>query len=176
MEIILDAKILDNDRKLFLTQIEDYKKQLEGLRAECNDEQETVKVTKKIAMNLDNLNILNYKHNANLNVIEKKDESDIIDIKKLVKMVKNGKKYAEKKQKNNKLNKEEIEELNKIKEKHDDGNPIEVVRNEIINSFQIDNIINNKKGVLKQILRDEEMPKIEDYESIFYENNYFNTY
>lgn len=116
-------------------------------------------------MNLENLNILNYKHNANLNVIEKKDENDSIDIKKLVKMAKNGKKIADKKTKSIKFKEEEILELHKIKEKHEEGNNIEVVRNEIINSYNIEDIINNKKNVLKHILKDEEMPKIEDYES-----------
>lgn len=140
------------------------------MRSECPDDQETVKITKKIAINLENLNILNYKHNANLNVIEKKDENDTIDIKKLIKMAKNGKKITDRKTKSNKFRDEEIEELNKLKEKHDEGNNIEVVRNEIINSFNIEEIINNKKNVLKQILKDEEMPKIEDYES---KTNYY---
>jgi len=102
-----------------------------------------------------------------LNVIEKKDENDTIDIKKLVKMAKNGKQYTEKKLKNTKIKEEEIEELNKLKEKHEEGNTIEIVRKEIISSFNIEKIIGNKKNVLKQILRDEEMPKIEDYESNF---------
>jgi len=125
-------------------------------------------VTKKIAVNLENLNILNYKHNTNLNVIEKKDENDTIDIKKLIKMAKNGKKITDRKTKSIKFKEEEIEELHKLKEKHDEGNNIEVVRNEIINSYNIEDIINNKKNVLKQILKDEEMPKIEDYESTKY--------
>lgn len=80
-------------------------------------------------------------------------------------MAKNGKKITDRKTKSNKFKEEEIDELNKLKEKHDEGNNIEVVRNEIINSFNIEEIINNKKNVLKQILKDEEMPKIEDYES-----------
>jgi hypothetical protein len=116
------------------------------------------------------MNILNYKHNANLNVIEKKDENDEIDIKKLIKIAKNGKKITDKKTKNNKFKEEDIQELNKLKEKHDEGNNIEVVRNEIINSFNIEDIIKNKKNVLKQILKDEEMPKIEDYESKYMYN------
>ncbi len=140
------------------------------MRSECQDDQDTVKVTKKIAVNLDNMNILNYKHNANLNVIEKKDENDEIDIKKLIKIAKNGKKITDKKTKNNKFKEEDIQELNKLKEKHDEGNNIEVVRNEIINSFNIEDIIKNKKNVLKQILKDEEMPKIEDYESKYMYN------
>lgn len=98
-------------------------------------------------------------------MIEKKDDNDTIDIKKLIKMAKNGKKLNEKKKNAKQLKEEELGELNKIKESHEDGNNIEVVRNEIINSFFIENIINNKKNVLKQILKDEEMPKIEDYES-----------
>jgi len=103
-----------------------------------------------------------------LNVIEKKDENDTIDIKKLIKMAKNGKKINDRKTKSIKFKEEDIEELQKLKEKHDEGNNIEVVRNEIINSYNIEDIINNKKNVLKQILKDEEMPKIEDYESTKY--------
>lgn len=110
------------------------------------------------------MNILNYKHNANLNVIEKKDENEVIDIKKLVKMAKNGKKNQEKKNKN-KLKDEELTELKNLKDHHEEGNPLEVVRNEIINSYNIENIFSNKKDILRHILKDEEMPKIEDYES-----------
>lgn len=111
------------------------------------------------------MNILNYKHNANLNVIEKKDENEVIDIKKLVKMAKNGKKNQEKKNKN-KLKNEELIELKNLKNHHEEGNPLEVVRNEIINSYNIENIFSNKKDILRHILKDEEMPKIEDYESM----------
>jgi hypothetical protein len=113
---------------------------------------------------------LNYKNNANLNIVEKKDENDEVDIKKLVKMAKNGKKINDKKTKNLKLKEEELDELKKLKEKHDEGNNMEIIRNEIIGSYYIDDIIGNKKNILKNILRDEEMPKIEDYESIKFYN------
>ncbi len=113
---------------------------------------------------------MNYKNNANLNIVEKKDENDEVDIKKLVKMAKNGKKINDKKTKNLKLKEEELDELKKLKEKHDEGNNMEIIRNEIIGSYYIDDIIGNKKNILKNILRDEEMPKIEDYESIKFYN------
>jgi hypothetical protein len=129
------------------------------------DDSDSQKVGKKAVANFENLNILNYKNNANFNIVEKKDENDTVDIKKLVKMAKNGKKIVERKTKNFKLKEEELEELKKLKEKHDEGNNIEIVRNEIIGSYNIDQIIGNKKNILKNILRDEEMPKIEDYES-----------
>lgn len=80
-------------------------------------------------------------------------------------MAKNGKKFNERKRGNIKFKEEEIEEIKKLKEKHDEGNNFEIVRNEIISSFNIEEIIGNKKNILKQILKDEEMPKVEDYES-----------
>ena len=125
----------------------------------------SIKVIKKPVTSFENLNILNYKNNP-IFFVEKKDENDEVDLKKLVKMAKNGKKINEKKPRNIKLKEEELEELMKLKEKHDEGNNMEIIRNEIIGSYNIDDIIGNKKNILKNILRDEEMPKIEDYESI----------
>jgi hypothetical protein len=124
----------------------------------------SIKVIKKPVTSFENLNILNYKNNP-IFFVEKKDENDEVDLKKLVKMAKNGKKINEKKPRNIKLKEEELEELMKLKEKHDEGNNMEIIRNEIIGSYNIDDIIGNKKNILKNILRDEEMPKIEDYES-----------
>lgn len=123
-----------------------------------------IKVIKKPVTSFENLNILNYRNNP-IFVQEKKDENDEVDIRKLVKMAKNGKKIIEKKPKILKLKDEELEELKLLKEKHDEGNNMEIVRNEIIGSYYIDDIIGNKKNILKNILRDEEMPKVEDYES-----------
>lgn len=137
---------------------------MENLK-EPQEDSESVKVGKKALANFENLNILNYKNNANFNIVEKKDDNDTVDIKKLVKMAKNGKEFKQKKQKSYKLKEEELEELSKMKEKHEEGNNFEIVRNEIIGSYHIDDIIGNKKNILKHILKDEEMPKIEDYES-----------
>jgi hypothetical protein len=97
--------------------------------------------------------------------VEKKDDNDTVDIKKLLKMAKNGKKFNDKKTKNFKLKEEELQELKKLKTKHDEGNNFEIIRNEIIGSYNIESIIGNKKNILKNILQDEEMPKVEDYES-----------
>ena len=57
-------------------------------------------MSEQLVANFENLNILNYKNNANFNIVEKKDENDTVDIKKLVKMAKNGKKIVERKTKN----------------------------------------------------------------------------
>jgi len=97
--------------------------------------------------------------------VEKKDDNDTVDVKKLVKMAKNGRKFDERKTKNFILKDEELEELKKLKTKHDEGNNFEIIRDEIIESYNIENIIGNKKNILKNILQDEDMPKVEDYES-----------
>ncbi len=145
-------------------------------------ESETVKTSKKFTFLTDDLKILSYKQTSNNNVVEKKDKDDKIEINKLIKFAKSGSKNGRLLNDNlsnfskTQTEKKYIELMKEIPKEEFSSTPLErgdtikIVKNEILNSIHVNDIIQQKRMALEECMKEYELPKMEDYEKILMRN------
>lgn len=173
----LYAELVKEDKEKFEKQMDDYQNHLNDLKENLKEE-DVIKAPKKFTFLTEDLKILNYKPTANLNVVEKKDDNNQIEIKKLVKFTKKGKrlnKIVKEAQMDAESNLDLSQRLMDFNNNNtgsgrtdEEGGTVQLVKNEIINSININEIFNKKKIAMKDYLKDTELPKLEDYESKIY--------
>jgi hypothetical protein len=144
--------MLENDKRTFATQLDDYNNYLNE-----NKEFEDKKNARKFVFNTETLTMLGYKTSQKENVVEKKDENIEIDILKLSKYLKP--KKEEEKVTN--ISTDHIKSLKTVKE----DNQAQVVKNEILSSFNIEKNIETKRQNLNKLLKDSELPDLEEYDN-----------
>jgi hypothetical protein len=159
--INIDTDIVKEDMDNFENQMEEYHQHLNDLKVGVRIEE---KSPKKFTFITDDLKILSYKPSSNANIVEKKDDNNQIEIKKLMKYTKKGKRNMMKH-----INEQPLVDISSIiselNKKTEDEGTVQLVRREIINSINLEDIFNKKKAALKEYWKDSELPKLEDYES-----------
>jgi hypothetical protein len=161
--------MVKSDLNTFITQVDDYQNYLNDLRENNNNEEKVTKGPNKMIFNPEKINFLSFKSNNNTNVVEKKDDNENVDLKKLMKFFKTLR--TKSKEQISDLDIEEI--LNyRIKLMSDDNSNIKsdnIIKNEIVNSCFIDEIFDKKREALKKFMKEDELPKLDEFES---NNNY----
>jgi hypothetical protein len=109
--------MLENDKRVFATQLDDYNTFLIENKKEIEDK----KNARKFVFNTDSLTMLSYKTNLKENVVEKKDENIEIDILKL-------NKYLKPKKEEQKVTNISADQLKSLKVITDDAQ-VEVIKN-----------------------------------------------
>ena len=145
--------MLDRDKDFFMTQLADYERYLEDLR---EDED---KGKKKFNLNTENLNMLSFKPSANNNIIEKKEEDNNLDIVKLNKYFKSSQKGQDVRDLNI-----SYQDVNELMNNNNESASAQLVKNEILNSYFLDDNFKLKKEKLDKVLSIYDLPKLEDYE------------
>lgn len=187
------SDLVNEDRKKFEDQMQNYQIHLEELKTVLNENESAnanvnnisniISAPKKFTFLTDDIKILSYKQNAGTNVVEKKNNNDKVEIKKLLKFTKNA--QLNKKKSHNMTDntvgnnspsviapnitisrpssKVELRPIEK-------GNTIQIVKSEAMNSLLISEIITKKQSSLEDCLKDQELPKLEDYDKILMRN------
>jgi hypothetical protein len=145
---------LDKDQDFFTTQLDDYEKYLKEVKNSDD------KSKKKFNFITENLNMLSFKPSTNNNVAEKKEEDNNLDIVKLNKFFKNSQK-AHTAPGNLNISNEEIGDLINL---NNESKSAQLVKNEILNSYFIEESLRAKKAKLDNLMSVYDLPKIEDYE------------
>jgi hypothetical protein len=156
--------MLENDKKIFATQLGEYHNFLNENKKEVEDK----KNARKFNFNTDSLSMLTFKTNLKENVVEKKDENIEIDLLKLNKILKP--KMEEEKVQN--ISAIDINGLKNICE----DQQAQMIKNEVLNSFNLERNIEIKRQNLNKLLKDSELPALEEYDAIinrrsFHEQN-----
>ena len=137
--------MLENDKRIFATQLDDYHTFLNENKKEVEDK----KNARKFVFNTDSLLMLSFKTNLKENVVEKKDENIEIDILKLSK-------YLKPKKEEEKVNNISTEHIRSLKVISDDPQA-QVVKNEILNSFNLEKKIEIKRQNLNKLRKVSEL-------------------
>ena len=161
--------IIDKDKKLFNSKIEDYFNEINNIKDSIlnGSKEEIRKKKQKIIINFDNLNMLKYKKPdpIPINLIKKAErDEDTIELRKFVPYNKSPK--SQRNKTHNYTNNDKIKNINIDNFTQEDfSNTRRVVIGEANNVFCLKDKLDKKNEILSQNI-DEDFPKIEDYNHI----------